>query len=417
MPPRPKGKEMYTIAGRVVEEPGEWILREVDIAAEMGAEAFMVNAGWYGATFGSWVDLRGDWEVGTWMPGGLAGVREYAKKKGLLFGLWHEAETVSDKAELKKKHPEWLLTTDKGRQVAEGLDLANPEAAKFLEESVIRIVREHKLDFYKLDYNISPAEGGQTVADGYAESEYWRHFEVLNRAYDRVLTEFPDVCLENCASGGGRNDLAMLSRFHYASQSDWSVMPFSIRAINAMTLFVPPEALCYYHNHVNWMGVQAHQLADADTHLRVTLFALPIFVGFGGQDADRSTEFFRKTKRYIELNKGFCRPVMANHPRVFHHTPDIGLYAPADWCVLEYAMADRSRGYAGLFKLSPEKDDCCVFRARGVDLGAQYRVTLDNSQQTFTMSGRELGLQGIPVTLDSALTSELVLYQQEDTNR
>jgi hypothetical protein len=28
---------MYTIAGRVVEEPGDWILKEIDIAAEMGA--------------------------------------------------------------------------------------------------------------------------------------------------------------------------------------------------------------------------------------------------------------------------------------------------------------------------------------------------------------------------------------------
>ena len=46
VPPRPAGKEMYTLAGRVVEYPGDWILREIDIAAEMGVEAFMVDAGW-----------------------------------------------------------------------------------------------------------------------------------------------------------------------------------------------------------------------------------------------------------------------------------------------------------------------------------------------------------------------------------
>jgi hypothetical protein len=36
---------MYTLAARVVEKPGDWILREIDIAAEMGVEAYMVDAG------------------------------------------------------------------------------------------------------------------------------------------------------------------------------------------------------------------------------------------------------------------------------------------------------------------------------------------------------------------------------------
>ena len=48
IPSRPKGKEMYTMVGVVVEKPGDWILREIDIAAEMGAESFIVDANWYG---------------------------------------------------------------------------------------------------------------------------------------------------------------------------------------------------------------------------------------------------------------------------------------------------------------------------------------------------------------------------------
>jgi alpha-galactosidase len=206
----------------------------------------------------------------------------------------------------------------------------------------------------------------------------------------------------------------MLSHFHYACESDWSVMPYSIRAINAMTLFIPPEALCYYHNHVNWMDVQAHQLADSDTHLRVTLFAVPIFVGFGAQNADRSVEFYRKTRRYIELNKGFCRPVMADHPVVYHHTPDIGLFSPADWCVLEYARNDQTRGYAGVFKLIGG-DETYLLRLRGINLAYEYEVTLDNRQQTFRISGRDMAINGLPVRLDAALTSELVLYKQVES--
>ena len=149
-----------------------------------------------------------------------------------------------------------------------------------------------------------------------------------------------------------------------------------------------------------------------DTHLRVTLFAVPIFVGFGAQDADRSTEFFQKTRRYLELHKGFCRPVLAGHPVVYHHTPDIGVLRPADWCVLEYAAPDRSRGYAGVFRLGVGAGEHRL-RLRGVDLDADYRVTLDNGAKAFAMSGRDLTLTGLPIALDSALTSELVMYERE----
>ena len=65
----------------------------------MGAEAFMVDAGWYGAKFGDWPALRGDWNEGDWLPGGSAGIRNRCHKKGLLFGLWHEAESISKKSE------------------------------------------------------------------------------------------------------------------------------------------------------------------------------------------------------------------------------------------------------------------------------------------------------------------------------
>jgi len=408
IPTRPAGKEMYTLAGRVVEEPGDWILREVDVAAEMGLEAFMVDAGWYGEKFASWPEQRGDWFEGGWLPGGMAGVREYVHGKGMLFGLWMEAEAISGKSRLAREHPDWFLTTDDERRCSDTLDLANPRAAEYVEESVIRVIRDFELDFFKLDYNVKVGEGGQTIRDGYAEGESWRHYEAIYGLFDRVCREFPQVALENCASGGGRNDLGMMARFHYSCESDFSTHPLAIRAINAMTLFLPPESVCYYHNHIS----HAHLMADLDTHLRVTLFALPIFVGFGAQQADRSTSYFAKTRRYIELAKTFCRPVMAGRPRVFHHTPDIGLLEPAEWCVLEYAAEDCSRGYAGVFKLDGRAPDEFVFRPRGLDLSRDYEVTMDNTQATFRASGAEIANSGIFVRLEGALTSELLLFSQ-----
>lgn len=408
LPPRPKGKEMYTIAGRVVEEPGEWILRQVDIAAEMGCEAFMVDAGWYGREFARWPNQRGDWVEGSWLPGGMAGVRKHAHDKGMLFGLWMEPETVGAESQLLKKHADWILTTDDGRKPSEAaLNLAHPEARRFYEDAVLRVIRDFKLDFFKQDYNISTLEGGQNLKDGFAEHESWRHVEAVYGLFDRIRKEFPQLALENCAGGGGRNDLGMLSRFHYCCESDYSSFPLSIRTINAMTLFLPPEAICYYHNHLHY----AHMTADLDTNLRVTLFALPIFVGFGAQDADRGMRYFERTRRYIELAKTFCRPIMANQPAVYHHTPDIGLLRPADWCVLEYASKDKLRGYAGLFRLSAAGPSEYLFRPRGLDLSLDYDVTFDNTGQTLRICGHDLALTGLAVRLETPLTSELLMFE------
>jgi alpha-galactosidase len=327
----------------------------------------------------------------------------------MLFGLWMEPEAVGPKSRLLEEHPDWLLRTDDGREVEKTLDLANPEAAAFLQTEVVRVIREHQLDFFKIDYNIRVLEGGQHARHGFSESEFWRHYETLYATFDQVRRELPDVALECCASGGGRNDLGMMSRFHYACESDFSTFPRSIRAINGLTRFLPPESLCYYHNH---MPV-AHQMTDLDTHLRVMLFAQPIIVGFGAQDADRSTPYFETTRRYLRLGRTFTQPILAGKPTVYHHTHDIGLHAPADWCVLEYGAADRARGYAGVFRLTDGLAEYRL-RLRGVDVGADYEVTLDNTTQTFRMSGRELAFTGLPIALDSACTSELVLYERQD---
>lgn len=414
VPPRPKGKEMFTIGGRMVEEPDDWMLREMDIAADMGVDAFMIDAGWYGDKFGDWWSRRGDWEAGPWMPGGLLGCREHAHKLGLLFGLWMEPESIGPESKHVTEHPDWILKSDgpaESRDVAGGgpIDMANPEAAKFVTDSILRLVGDNKLDFFKTDYNVLILEGGQRDRDGYAEHESWRHYEALYGVFDSVLDEFPEVALEDCAAGGGRIDLGMLSRTHYACESDASQFPRSIRAINGLTMFVPPESLCYYHNHI----AHAHQKADLDTHLRVTLFAQPIFVGFGAQDADRTTEYFQKTRRYIRLIKEFTGPILAGKPRVIHHTPNVRLQTPADWLVLEYAAQDASAGYAGIFRLSgllPGGDEY-VFKPNGVDVSATYAVTLDNSGKTVDVTGADLAFRGIPVRLTGSYTSELVMYR------
>ena len=198
----------------------------------------------------------------------------------------------------------------------------------------------------------------------------------------------------------------MLSRFHYGCESDLSWFPLGLRAINGLSTFLPPECICYYHNH----NMHAHQTADLDSHLRVTLFTNTVFVGFGDEGADHNTAHYQTVKRYIALAKSFCYPIMKQPALVYHHTPGIGVTRPAPWCVLEYASPDRRRGYAGVFLLGGDRANEYLFRPRGLDQAREYEVRLDNEQQVVRMTGKELARDGLLVRLDPALTSELLLF-------
>ena len=73
-----------------------------------------------------------------------------------------------------------------------------------------------------------------------------------------------------------------------------------------------------------------------------------------------------------------------------------------------HAAADRSRGYAGVFRLVNGTKEYRL-ALRGVQRGAKYKVTLDNANQVFRATGCELAERGLPISLDAANTSELVM--------
>ena len=76
------------------------MVAEIDRAASLGVELFVMDAGWYlGA--GENGDFDFDSGLGSWtadpdrFPSGLASLADYAHGNGMKFGLWVEPERVS----------------------------------------------------------------------------------------------------------------------------------------------------------------------------------------------------------------------------------------------------------------------------------------------------------------------------------
>ncbi len=73
---------------------------EMERAAALGVELFVIDAGWYAGT-GAAGPFDFDAGLGGWtadpvrFPNGLAPLRDYAHSLGLRFGLWVEPERVN----------------------------------------------------------------------------------------------------------------------------------------------------------------------------------------------------------------------------------------------------------------------------------------------------------------------------------
>lgn len=201
----------------------ELLLPLIAAAAEVGAEIFCIDAGWYDDG-GDWWNSVGDWTPSqVRFPGGFEEVVDAITDAGMVVGLWLEPEVVGVRSPAAERLPRDAFLSRHGQRIVEHerylLDLRHPAARAHVDEVVDRLVGRYGVGYFKLDYNVTPGAG----PDRYADSVGSGLLEV-NRAHlawlDSVLDRHPGLVLENCASGAMRSDFAILSRLQVQSTSD-----------------------------------------------------------------------------------------------------------------------------------------------------------------------------------------------------
>ena len=371
--------------GYIVDHESEaGLKREVDIAASVGADTFVIDAGWYGPEPNNWAKNVGDWHAGAWLPNDVNPVRNYAKEKGMLFGLWVEIESVGSAANLRKEHPDWILTRN-GTPVANGrqLDFANPEVAAWAESEISRIITKYDLDLFRIDYNNSVEEGGNRMKDGFLENTQWRHVEALYAIFDHLHKKFPNVIFQNCAGGGGRLDYGIMQRFQNTELSDWLRAPRGLKILNGMTWLLPPEIL------LRTFGTESGGLeedGDLNLQLDTVMMSRPIFRGISPTLAELDPLLGARIREGVDLYKQQVLPIMANG-LVYHHTPILPMMEPSPWVVLEYGSPDKRKDVTGVFRTSQFGDSTYKFMPRGIDFSKSYSIHFQNSGQAVEMTG------------------------------
>ena len=185
------------------------------IAAELGAELFVVDDGWFIGRKDDTAGL-GDWIVDNdKFPNGLSELIDQVNGLGMDFGLWVEPEMVNPESDLYRAHPDWVYhfpnrerTTVRHQLV---LNFARQDVRDTIFAALDAVLDAHNITFVKWDMNRHFSEPGWPDAPPGREREFWaRHALGVYAVVERLRERHPQVLFESCSGGGGRVDLGIL---------------------------------------------------------------------------------------------------------------------------------------------------------------------------------------------------------------
>jgi alpha-galactosidase len=351
------------------------LIRSADIVAKLGAETFVVDAGWYGS--GNWDKQLGDWVVDrAKFPNGMEELSDHVRKLGMKFGMWVEIENAGIESNTAREHPGWFFQYD-GRPLQQGtryhLDFSKPEVRAWARSVMDRLVRDDHISWVKFDYNIDAgnefdpgARPGRALAS---------HIESYYRWLDELRAAYPDLVIENCSSGGLRFDLGILAHTHTTWLSDVVNPLASLQLGYGCTVEFAPE-MC---NH--WMvgdtdKGEVRQPAPASWY--DFLFRVPMNgqFGFSSRVVDWKPELLERARDNIDLYKRI-RTVIAGAD-VYHLTPQPDHDDPKGWMAIQYTNAALGKTVLLAYRLKggePER----TFRLRGIDREIKVSLPADFS--------------------------------------
>lgn len=365
-----------------------------------------IDAGWYEPLRSTTCDKQlvdwlrvGQWEINKFYhPDGYRTLVDYLHAHGVSFMVWFEPERI------RQVGNDWTetLPPPDPKKIDRLVALNDDKVCDAVIEMVSDKIKEMSLSVYRQDCNIAPL--GFWLAgderDGMGTTEI-RYINNMYRFWDTILERFPTLLIDNCAGGGTRNDIEMLSRAVPLWRSDyqccWDCMPEANQMQNqAAAWYIPYAGIGYGPTlgdlysfrsaYCNGMAVRTWEQVDPEWE-----------VGASGEPMEWAKKYFAE---YNVVRKYFAADY---YPLVPFSREN------ASWSASEYYDPQTMSGVILAFRRAACPFDEVTVKLSGLHMYKVYTVTDADTGASFTATGYELTAKGVRLKIDEPRKS-LLMY-------
>jgi alpha-galactosidase len=372
-------------------------------------DTYWIDAGWYGAPHQdepysncgpNWAKYVGDWRVNTTIhpTGDLLPIANAVHKAGLKLLLWFEPERMTDSAPILKTHPEY--------RHGQLVDYGNPEALRWIQDTVYAFIAKHKIDIYRQDFNMQPGPvwSRMDTPDRVGISEA-KHITALYKFLDDMRARFPAILQENCASGGRRIDIEMVSRAHSYCRSDYYIG----RKPHDTAFILGQNATLNLLPYLPFQGCEFNCVPVGDDYGAFSIISSGVVItpsDFDGgilrrKITDAETAWFKKVFNVAARMRPFY---MGDF---YQLTGETGA-GDNVWCAWQCDRPDLKAGFAIFFRRGAATEQSQTFRLGGIDPSATYEVETYGGSKT-NVNGAKLQNRSVEL---GPRSFQLIFYQK-----
>ena len=361
-----------------------------------------MDAGWYKCG-----DPPNWTVVGTWepdpkrFPKGFKPISDYAHAHGAKILVWFEPERVHPGTWLAENHPQWVL----GGKGGGLLNLGNPEAWNWLVNHIDKLITDNGIDLSRQDFTLDPLSfwRGNDAPDRQGITEN-KHVVGYLAYWDELRKRHPKMLIDSCASGGRRNDLETMRRAVPLWRSDYA--------------FEPNGHQCMTYGISMWIPFQGTGTVASKN--------APYY---GGGYTDVEPYYFWSNAgpslvsgidmRVKEINYDLLRKLVEQWRQVGpNYYGDFYPLTPWTrdanvWMAWQFDRPAEGEGAIQAFRRADCSAAGTTLKLRGLDAGAQYKITDLGNGNTRVVTGAELMNTGLTVqTTEKPPVAVTVIYSK-----
>lgn len=394
----------------------------MDGVQALGAELFVMDDGWFGGKYKRSKDncALGDWVTDNdKLPAGVPSLQKAAQERGLKWGIWIEPEMTNTLSELYEKHPDWVVCNP-GREPVCGrggtqlvLDMSNPAVQDFVFKVVDDIMTETPETYYiKWDCNMEIYSLGSSYLSADRQSHLYVDYHLgLVKTLERIRAKYPDLVIQDCASGGGRVNYGLLPYFDEFWTSDNTDAEQRLYIQWGTSMFFPP---CAMAQHVS--ASPNHQTGRVIPLKFRFDVAMTGRLGMEMKPSDLTEQEFEFARKAFSIYREIC-PIIQQGDLYRLISP----YDETGYASEMFVSADQSEAvfFAYKYKVYADNRNSPRFRFDGLDPDASYMLTelnrTGNPQpwESKSFTGRFLMNTGLELPMREQYSSRVIKLQKK----